>query len=327
LQNAVHVMRLVTDAAGARRIGDLLFENLDPAGSAVASYEDGNRWIVEAQFMFAPDRERIAALMRAAAGDAAPAIVFSEIAVRDWHVTSLEALRPVRVGRFAVHGRHDREKLAANRLGIEIEAALAFGTGHHGTTQGCLHAIERVAHARLPKRILDIGTGTGVLAIAAARALRRPIVAGDNDPRAVAAARANVRANRASAFVRVVRAEGTNDPAIRAGAPYDLVLANIVLTPLTQLARPVARLLAPGAVVVLSGLLPAQANAALAAWRTRGLVLRRRDLSDGWATLTLVRPGANRKRPGGRFRPGRESRRGARGARGHFTKGSLSASL
>ncbi len=109
-------------------------------------------------------------------------------------------LPPVRVGRFVVHGAHDREKVGANQIGIEIEAALAFGTGHHGTTRGCLAAIERVGKVRRPRRVLDVGTGTGVLAIAAARAFRRPVVAGDFDPVAVATARANARMNRAGLF-------------------------------------------------------------------------------------------------------------------------------
>ncbi len=126
---------------------------------------------------------------------------------------------PVRVGRFVLHGGHDREAVVPNEIGIEIEAALAFGTGHHGTTQGCLRAIERLARRRRPRRILDIGTGTGVLAIAAARVFRRPVVAGDVDPVAVETARANARANRAGAFVRIVRADGTKcacDPRRRA---------------------------------------------------------------------------------------------------------------
>jgi ribosomal protein L11 methyltransferase len=129
-----------------------------------------------------------------------------------------------------------------------------------------------------------------VLAIAAARALRRPAVAGDLDPVAVAAARANARANRVAAWVRIVRADGVMHPAIRAGAPYDLVLANILPSPLQILARPVWALLAPRAMVVLSGLMPAQANAALASWRAQGLVLRRRQTIENWTTLTLMRP-------------------------------------
>ncbi len=224
--------------------------------------------------------------MRVAAGDeAAAAIEFGTLEPKDWTAASRAALAPVRIGRFVLHGGHDRGAVLPSEIGIEIEAALAFGTGHHGTTQGCLRAIERVAKRRKKRRapspraagrgerILDIGTGTGVLAIAAARVFRRPVVACDIDPVAVATARANARANRAGAFVRIVHADGTNAPSIRAGAPYDLVLANIVLGPLKLLAKPVARLLAPRATIVLSGLLPEQANAALAAWRAVGLKL------------------------------------------------------
>jgi ribosomal protein L11 methyltransferase len=143
-----------------------------------------------------------------------------------------------------------------------------------------------------------------VLAIAAARALRRPVVAGDIDPWAVTAAQINARANRAGPLVRAVRADGVGHAAIQAGAPYDLVLANILLKPLKGLARPVRELLAPGATVVLSGLIPEQANAAIAAWRSQGLELRRRDKIENWATLTFRLPAAKAapesKRPGGR---------------------------
>jgi ribosomal protein L11 methyltransferase len=215
----------------------------------------------------------------------------------------------MRVGRFVVHGGYDRAAVPPNAIGIEIEAALAFGTGHHGSTQGCLAAIERYAKTppgrasavgREGGRILDLGTGTGILAIAAARVLRGRVIAGDIDRVAVATARANVRLNHAAGRVRVVQAAGANAPAIRAGAPYDLVLANILLAPLQALAGPVGPLLARGATVVLSGLLVTQANAALAPWRAFGLCLVRRDRRDGWITLTLAKKRAPRRaRPAG----------------------------
>jgi ribosomal protein L11 methyltransferase len=244
------------------------------------------------------------ALVREACGGDARDVSFDRVTAADWVSRSLAGLTPVRVGRFVVHGSHDRGKLPANLIGVEIEAALAFGTGHHGTTQACLAAIERAVRARRPRRVLDLGTGSGVLAIAAARALRRLVVAGDIDPWAVTAAQINARANRAGPLVRAVRADGVGHAAIQAGAPYDLVLANILLKPLKGLARPVRELLAPGATVVLSGLIPEQANAAIAAWRSQGLVLRRRDKIENWATLTFRLPGAKvapeSKRPGGR---------------------------
>ena len=288
--SATFFARFAADADAAKRAAALLAESLDAYGAAVAVLEGSQGWTVEAYFVREPDRAVVANLVRVAAGDeAAAAIEFGTLEPKDWTAASRAALAPVRVGRFVLHGGHDREAVAPNEIGMEIEAALAFGTGHHGTTQGCLRAIERTTRRRRPRRILDIGTGTGVLAIAAARVFRRPVVAGDMDPVAVETARANARANRTGALVRVVQADGTNAPSIRAGAPYDLVLANIVLGPLKLLAKPVARLLAPRATVVLSGLLPEQANAALAAWRAVGLKLSRRDTIEGWVTLTLAR--------------------------------------
>src|SRR5262249_55533858 len=198
-------------------------------------------------------------------------------------------LLPVVAGRFVVHGRHDRARLAVNRIGIEIEAALAFGTGHHGTTRGCLLALDHLLKARRARRILDVGTGSGVLAIPAAKACRRPALASDIDPHAVAAASQNTRANHVGAFVDVMRADGVRGRWFRSRAPYDLLFANILLQPLKRLATPLARLAAPHGRVVLSGLLASQANAALTTYRTHGLVLERRILVDGWATLLLAR--------------------------------------
>jgi ribosomal protein L11 methyltransferase len=204
-------------------------------------------------------------------------------------------LAPVTAGRFIVHGAHDRARIPPNRIGIEIEAALAFGTGHHGTTRGCLLALDSLCKllggGKAPQRILDLGTGSGVLAIAAARALRQPVLATDIDGSAVRAARANAALNRAGSFVEVIKADGVTAPKLRDRAPYDLVLANILLRPLQRLAAPLMRLTAPGAHVILSGLLASQANAAIAAYR--GLALERRIDLDGWTTLILIR----RKRP------------------------------
>jgi ribosomal protein L11 methyltransferase len=287
---ATHVMRFSASEADAKRASEFLFEQLDPDQAAVSAFEGDGTWIVEVHFREAPNREHLMTLARDACDGITPDISFDRVAVTDWVASSLAGLSPVRVGRFVVHGAHDRGKFGPNTIGIEIEAALAFGTGHHGTTKACLAAIERAARSRRPRRILDLGTGTGVLAIAAARVMHRPVVAGEIDPWAVLAARINARANRAGGYTHVVRANGTRHPAIRAGGPYDLVLANILLRPLQVLARPLRGLLAPGAAVVLSGLIPGQANAALSAWRSQGLVLRRRDTVDNWVTLTLALP-------------------------------------
>ena len=211
---------------------------------------------------------------------------------------SLAGLKPVKAGRFIVHGRHDRAGIPPNRIGIEIEAALAFGTGHHGTTRGCLLALDRLCKASnargRTRHILDLGTGSGVLAIAAARALRRRVLASDIDMSAVRVARANARLNRAGVMVETVQADGVAAPRLRAQAPFDLILANILLGPLLRLAAPLRRLSAHGGRIVLSGIVPAQANAVIAAYRPFALE-QRLDL-DGWTTLVFVR--RTRRGPG-----------------------------
>jgi ribosomal protein L11 methyltransferase len=283
--------RLYTDAGTARRLLDALGEALATGEAAVATFEEAGAWTVEVYFEAPPDQDAVRALIGDLAGDAASeGLAFTAVAAGDWIAQSLAGLAPVSVRRFVIHGAHDRHRIAPNRIGVEIEAALAFGTGHHGTTQGCLVALDRIVDRKRVRRILDVGCGTGVLAIAAARATRRPVTAGDIDPVSVRVARANARLNRVGALVHVIQANGLADRRMRASAPFDLVFANILLDPLKQLARPVRQVVAPGGRVVISGLLAGQAKAALAAYRPRGLVLERRILLDGWMTLVLMRP-------------------------------------
>ncbi len=199
-------------------------------------------------------------------------MVFDTLAPTDWVRKGLEALEPVEAGRFAVHGAHDAGRVRANRIGVKIEAALAFGTGHHGTTRGCLLALDRIAKKQTRRRsigatgrrrrkssVLDIGTGTGVLALAAAKALRRPVLASDIDARAVKIARENAQINGMASYVEVIHAAGLGARKFRQRAPFALIFANILLQPLQELATPMARLVAPNGEIVLSGLLSAQA--------------------------------------------------------------------
>ncbi|MFL9823302.1 50S ribosomal protein L11 methyltransferase [Rhodoplanes sp. SY1] len=300
------VARLVTTEAQARRIADLLGESFDPEETAVAAYEmpDERSWGVEVYFEHAPDEAAVRDLVALAADPATAAgLVFETLSQKDWVAASLEGLAPVPAGRFVVHGAHDRARVSTHRIAIEIDAALAFGTGHHGTTRGCLVALDRLLKTDGPRparrpaghrrrrgsAILDIGTGTGVLAIAAARALHRPVLASDIDPAAVRVARDNVRLNRAGGFVALAIGAGLTAPAFRERGKARLVFANILLGPLKRLARPIAGALGPGGVVILSGLLASQANAALAAYRAQGLRLAGRLTLDGWATLVLRR--------------------------------------
>ncbi|MES2166261.1 MAG: 50S ribosomal protein L11 methyltransferase, partial [Pseudomonadota bacterium] len=167
--------------------------------------------------------------------------------------------------------------------------ALAFGTGHHGTTRGCLLLLDQVLNQRTPKRVLDLGSGTGVLAIAAAKALRRRVLASDIDPRSVIVARENAQLNGAGTWVEAIHATGFQSPHFADNGPFGLVLANILANPLRQLAPSLAAHLAPQAFVILSGLLPHQTNSVVAAYRGAGLKLLKRIQIEGWSSLLMQR--------------------------------------
>jgi ribosomal protein L11 methyltransferase len=273
----------------AKGVVDVLTEIFFEGQAAIAAFErpDG-RWDVTVHFAEPPDQPLVRELVANAAGaDIAEGITFDTVEAKDWVKASLEDLVPVPAGRFVVHGQHDRERIAPNKLGIEIEAALAFGTGHHGTTRGCLLLLDHVLKAWRPRRVLDLGTGTGVLAIAAARALHEKVLASDIDPLSVQVARENARLNVSGHLVQAIRATGFSAPQFASAAPFDLVLANILANPLRQLATPMARHLAPSALVILSGLLTHQAPGVIAAYRARGLVPVRHQRIEGWSSLLL----------------------------------------
>lgn len=286
----------IGDERTARRVVDLLTESFFEGQAAIAAFEaGGGRWEVTVHFVDPPDENSIRGLVGLAAGDAvAASIVFDTIAAKDWVKESLEALVPVPAGRFVVHGHHDRARVPPNKLGIEIEAALAFGTGHHGTTRGCLLLLDHVLRSHAPRRVLDLGSGTGVLGIAAAKALRRAILATDIDPLSVHIARDNARLNGVGNYVQTICATGFSAPQFRIQAPFDLVLANILANPLRQLANPMAAHLAPSAMIILSGLLPHQVGGVIAAYRARGLVKLRQLQIDGWSSLLMQRAGSGK---------------------------------
>jgi ribosomal protein L11 methyltransferase len=277
------------DEPSARRVADVLTEMLFEGEAAVAAFEqpDG-RWDVTVHFAEAPDQALLREIVADAAGEAiAHTLVFDTVAAKDWVKASLEDLVPVPAGRFVVHGQHDRARVPPNKLGIEIEAALAFGTGHHGTTRGCLLLLDHVLKAHRPARLLDLGTGTGVLAIAAAKALHRRVLASDIDGPSVKVASDNARLNDVGHLVQVIRAVGFAAPDFARQGPFDLVLANILANPLRQLAGPMSGHLAPSAQVILSGLLTPQARSVMAAYRARGLVPVRHLKIEGWSSLLL----------------------------------------
>jgi ribosomal protein L11 methyltransferase len=284
---------LETDRHAADRIGSLLIESAAADEVAIDVVDNGHgRFRMALHVAASADQRAIRELIALAAGQqAATALRFEPLPARDWVAESLAGLHPVSAGRFIVHGAHDRARIAANRIGIEIEAAAAFGTGHHGTTHGCLIALDQIcrfsAGPRRNLNVLDLGTGSGVLAIAAARALRCRVLATDIDPEAVRAARGNARCNSVAPRIAAIQCDGVARLALLARSPFDLVFANILLGPLQRFAVPLIGMVAPGGRIVLSGLLAAQANAALDAYRT--VALERRIDRDGWTTLVLIR--------------------------------------
>jgi ribosomal protein L11 methyltransferase len=297
---AAHVMRLKCDEAQARAVADLVVETFDPTDTAASAFEENastaswaaTPWMVEVYFGHAPDEANVRALVACAVGDdLAKQVSFGRVEKKDWVASALEGLSAVRAGRFLVHGGHDRDNRRPNDIAMEIEAALAFGTGHHGTTRGCLLFIDDILKRRRPRHVLDIGSGTGVLALGVALALHEPVAAGDIDAEAVAAARKNAVLNGAGPWLRPVVAKGAAHPLLDRKHFYDLILANILAKPLRMLARSAEPLAAPGADIVLSGLLGRDVPGVLTAWRAQGFSLAQRRDIDGWATLLLRRGG------------------------------------
>jgi ribosomal protein L11 methyltransferase len=266
-----------------------LFELTPPAPQAVLTEEEpfGPDATVEALYDVPPDRIFLSQLV----GSEVRAALLPD---QDWIKLSQEGLPPVRAGRFFVYGAHDAGEVPPGVIPIRIEAGLAFGTGHHETTALCLVALTDLARRGWRHRVLDVGCGTGVLAISAAKLWRQRVLATDIDPVAVEVTRENARGNAGAAFVHAVVADGLTHPAIRARAPFDLVLANILASPLTRLAPSIAASLAPGGLAVLSGLLRWQENLVLSFYKGHGLKLHRIARQGPWSALVLERPKAGR---------------------------------
>lgn len=253
---------------------------------------EGGRWRLEGLCATQPDPALLAValeLAAAAAGVAAPDVEVAAVPTRDWVADNLAAFPPVGIGRFFIHGAHFDGPPPASRIGLKVDPAVAFGSGRHASTAGCLAAIDRLARRRFAAP-LDMGCGSGILAIAMAKLWRVPVIAADIDAASITVARANARLNGVGDRVRAVRANGYAAPLIRGRRPFDLVVCNILARPLKRMARALAAHLAPGGVAVLSGFLTRDADDVLAAHRALGLRLRRRLIIDGWQTLVVERP-------------------------------------
>lgn len=276
--------RAAAEAAAAAIDGD---PALASATYSILEEDEANAvWRIDGYPVDAAEAEAFARVLKSSGG---LAITVERLGDADWLALALSGLPPVRAGRFFVYGVHDRGRAPVNAVKLRIEAGAAFGTGHHGTTVGCLIAYDALLKRRRFPRVLDVGTGTGVLAIAAAKTGARIVVGTDIDPVSVRIARENAEVNRAAGKCRFELAAGLRHRLVAAHAPYDLVFANILARPLVALAPDVRDALSPGGVVILSGLLRHQARLVLAAHRSRGFVLQRRLHRDAWATLVLRR--------------------------------------
>ena len=251
--------------------------------------EETGEWVFEATCDAEPNVEAFDALAREVLGGRVSFAVEALDPDVNWVAKSLEGLQPVVAGGFYVHGSHEDTPPPAGVTPILIDAAQAFGTGHHETTTGCLEAIDRALKRRRFRSMIDVGTGTGVLAIALAKRTHLPVLATDIDPIAVTTAAENARDNGVGRYVISIEATGLDHRQIATSAPYDLIVANILAGPLTALAPGMRKIAEPGCVVILSGILVHQAPRVIAAYSRMGIVLRQKITKKEWATLVMER--------------------------------------
>lgn len=287
---------ITTDEAGASAALDILGAAFEDEGHAVATTEideDAGIWqasvYVEAD---SPDAMKAAIAAHLTSAFPGVEVETEELPEIDWVTHSLEGLKPVRAGRFVVHGSHDRHAVRIGDIGILIDAAQAFGTGHHGTTAGCLEMLDGVirgwpAAGGYPSPILDLGTGSGVLAIAAAKLTPASVLATDIDPIATRVALENMKINKVGNQVRAITAAGFHSPEIARAAPFELIVANILARPLMKMAPQIRNALAPGGSVILSGILAEQRWKVLSAFNAQGLAHVRTFWRNGWVTIHL----------------------------------------
>lgn len=263
----------------------------DDLAITASAHEDAEtgEWVFEATCELEPDVEAFAELARTAlGGDVAFSVEPIDPDV-NWVARSLDGLKPVIAGGFYIHGSHDPAPPTGGMTSIRIDAAQAFGTGHHETTTGCLEAIDRALKRQRFRAMIDVGTGTGVLAIALAKRLHLPVLATDIDPIAVTTTVENARDNGVGRYIIAIEATGLEHRQITAAGPFDLIVANILAGPLVSLAPAMRRAAGRGATIILSGILNHQAPRVVAAYSRQGMVLRTRIVKKEWTTLMLER--------------------------------------
>ncbi len=282
----------VEDAAAAERAAAALGAECEAVSAG--ELESDGPWRVEGQVGKEPSRrfrarlEAALALAWAERAEAPPELLCYRLAQRDWLAENLASFAPFGVGRYFICGSYDRKRPPAGRIGLTIDCATAFGSGEHGSTRGCLLTLDALSRHRRRRRILDMGTGTGILAVAAAKTWHRPVMARDIDAESARVARQNARLNGVARLVSARRGDGFRQRGLAEGG-FDLILANILARPLIAMAPRLVQALAPGGIAVLAGLVPWQAAAVLAAYRAQRVKLLRRLVVDGWTTLVLAR--------------------------------------
>jgi ribosomal protein L11 methyltransferase len=286
----MHQATIQASARPAERIARALEEAIDPSPTAVGIFDRGQgHFEVFAHYEAEPRHDVLLALIaKAADGEVTGPLSITDIAPEDWVTLSQAKRGPVKAGRFFVHGSHDRDRAPGHRFTIEIDSGRAFGTAHHASTRGCLLALDALLKHKRPRIILDVGTGSGVLAIAAANALKRNVLATDNDPVAAGVARDNTRLNCARRLVSVFAANGFAHPVLRR-LDVDLLLANLLERAHHAFAPCFARHVAPKGTAVLSGITEVQARSIEARMRAHGFAMEKRFILDGWTTLVMVR--------------------------------------
>ncbi|MGO8865140.1 MAG: 50S ribosomal protein L11 methyltransferase [Alphaproteobacteria bacterium] len=297
MQSRPWVVEIEVPKAGGVVFADL-FATLSESFSCFET-QGGELWRFAAYLERKPDRAALvarSALVAATLGLAPPEVALRRLPARDWASENRRQFPPTSAGRFFIHGSFFARTVPPGRIVLSLDAGLAFGSGTHESTRGCLLAIDRLARGRRFRAPLDLGCGSGILALAMAKLWRRPVVAADSDPVAVKVARANARRNGLAAFVHVHRSDGLRGRGLGRRRRYDLILANILARPLERLAPSITRARRAGGVVVLSGILRHQVPGVLAAYRAQRLAFERRIVLGDWVTLIVRKAGPRRAR-------------------------------